>query len=354
MKNIYFIFILCLFYACKNDIKDSPIKLFSNQEDLFEFKCWFNEDSLALIEGVQSNNSSLIVFDYHSGNSFTIFDLQQEKCIGRFGTIGQGPGEIPLGCYGYLNDSNFAIYYYTGLIAKYPVDSLRTNIHFKPLRLAKYEIAETQFSCIIPVNDSLFLGAGVYQSKFQFALFNEKNEVIDVNLEIYNAKDDNFNKFQKDLSNQGRFQKHPNQNKFVYTVNNSSNIDFVEVLDDKIVCIKSIRLRDPKNIPLQNGDWNSVLPDKNNPIGYIDISTSNKYVYTLYTDKKLVKDNGEGNSFSSDIILKFDWDGNPVKILRLPQEAYYITVNEKFKKIYAAIKNEDKGWNITSFELDNP
>jgi hypothetical protein len=354
-KILLLLLCLCSFFACKKNTKDSPKELFFNEENLVEIKCYFNADSLGLIETLLCNDSSLIVFDYHSGNSFTIFDLKSEKYIGRFGEIGQGPGEIPLGCYGCLNYNDFIINYdFTGLIAKYPIDSLRSNIRFRPLKLSKYDIIDAHFSRVIPINDSLFLGAGTYQSNFQFALFNKKSEIIDFNVEIFNASNKIFNIFHKYLSNQGIFKKHPTQNKFVYAVNYSSNIDFVEVVNDKIQMIKSIRLRNPKITPLQDGKFNRIIPNNDNSIGYIDIATSDNYVYTLYTDKKIIGENGKNNSFSSNIVLVFDWDGNPVKILYLKHEAYFITVSKMLKKMYVAIINDDLGWDITSYKLDNP
>jgi len=349
MKKICFIFVIvsCLFTACKKS-RLSPVELFSIQEDLPELKCHFNEDMLARIEAIQCNDSSLIVFDYHSGYSFTLFDLKSENVMGRFGEIGQGPGEIPLGCYGYLYNKNFIISYdHPCFIATYPIDSLRANIRFKPLILVKYEIPEALFSHVTPVNDTLFFGAGSYRSEYQFVLFDRKNKVIDFNVEIYNAKDETFNISNKFLSNQGTLRKHPVEDKFVYAVNNSSNIDFVKISNNKIKLLKSIRLRDPDFTPEQDGIFYSVLPDAHSPIGYIDISTSRDYVFALYTDKPCI------NAFSSQLILVFDWNGNPIKMLHLNQEAYYIAVCEKQKRIYAAIKNEDKGWSITSYKIDN-
>ena len=203
-KFIIFVIILsCILTDCKKTIL-SPVELFSIQENISELKSNFNEDWLGRIQAIRCDDSSLIVFDYHSGYSFTLFDLESENAIGRFGEIGQGPGEIPLGCNGNLFDNFFSISYdHTGFIASYPMDSLRANIGFKPLKLAKYEIPDALFSQVIPVNDTLFFGAGTYRSEFQYTLFDQKNNIIDFNVEIYNAKDKKFNIDNKFLSNQG-------------------------------------------------------------------------------------------------------------------------------------------------------
>lgn len=355
MEKKYLIIVMLGFMiACSNsNRKHSPFELFSEQKNASEVSCYFDDELFGRIETLQCNDSLLIVFDYHSGFSFTLFDLKSDKMLGRFGAIGQGPGEILLGCYGYLYEGNFTINYdLSGFLAWYPIDSLRKNIHFNPLVLNKYEIADAQFSRVIPLNDTTFLGAGTYQSKFQFVLFDNKSNVMDAGVEIYNADDKKFNPFHKYLSNQGILNKHPLQSKFVYAVNYSSNMDFIEVSNNTIKLIKSLRLRNPVSEALQDGNLSRVMPDRSNPIGYIDIASTNDYVYALYTDKLLTDKEGNSNSKSSDLVLVYDWEGNPVKIVKLNQEVYYITVNEKQAKLYAAVINESKGWSITSYRLD--
>jgi hypothetical protein len=103
---------------------------------------------------------------------------------------------------------------------------------------------------------------------------------------------------------------------------------------------------------VQDGDFNRVIPDNNNTIGYIDLATDSENVYALYADKKIFNKNGKGNSRCSNIILIFDWEGNMVKKIKLDNEGYHITVNEKAKKIYAAIKNADEGWRIIFYDLN--
>jgi hypothetical protein len=354
MKKIQIIALLIVFalYSCKNTSTDSPIDLFSHTINLSETKYNIDEDSLALIEGIQCNDNSLIVTDFHLGKSFSIFNLQTGKYIGRFGKIGQGPDELPLGCTGNLEYNKFSISFdFTGLIASYNMDSLLSNINSKPKKLARKNIPETSFSRVIPLNDSVFLGAGVYKSEYQYALFDKQNKVIDYNIDIFNAKDEKFNMYHKFISNQGTFKKHPMLNQFVYSLNNSSNIDFIDVSNNKINLIKSIRLKNPICNPIQFGDLSRVVPDNNSIIGYIDIATSNKYVYTLYADKLFVNENGTGNKFNSDIVLVFDWKGNPVKKYKLTKEAFYIAINEKSKKLYAAIKKTDGSWSIATYDI---
>ncbi|MDR1379884.1 MAG: TolB-like 6-bladed beta-propeller domain-containing protein [Tannerella sp.] len=347
MKPIRTIFVLLCVMLCSCKKNPGLTDRFPHEISLSEIGYSIDPEELALVEGIQCNDSSLIIFDYHSGKSFTLLDLETGRYRGRFGQIGQGPGEISLGCYGIVEQNMFHIFFHpTGLLAKYDMDSLRHNIDFRPSVLTKYDIPDAAFSQIHPISDSIFLGAGVCHSEYQYTLFDKRNSILNAGIEIYNARYFNFNTPNKFLSNQGRLRKHPGSNRFVYTLNYSANIDFFEVTDgNRIEAINLLRQGNPRYNPVQNGKMSMVVPDLNSSFGYIDVSVSTDYVYALYTDRKVTE------PCSSDIVLIYDWQGNPVKKYRLNREAYYITTNEKLNRLFAAVKNEDGGWDITSYEM---
>lgn len=175
-----------------------------------------DENLLGRAEGIQCNDSSLLVFDVHSGDCFSLFNLNTMELIGRFGRIGEGPDEILQGTYGYLNGNKFNVFYdATGLIAQYNVDSLYQN-NAKLKILTKYQIPDASFSRVIPLNDSVFFGAGTYQQTYQYAVFNNKSKVLDYAVDIFNAKEPEFDIYHLFLSNQGLLKKHPVSEKFVY------------------------------------------------------------------------------------------------------------------------------------------
>lgn len=348
-----FIVILFVLVSCNDNKKASPLELFTTQSELKEVTYTINEDSLALVEGIQCNDSVLIIIDYYLSKSFSLFDLKNGKYIGRFGTIGEGSEEIPLGCYGNIENSFFYISYpYTGLIGKYNLDSLRMNINSDPNILTKYNIPEAQLSQTMLVNDSIYLGAGAYKSQYQFVLFNKANKILDYKSELFDFNKEDINSFHIGLANQGTLKKHPEKNQFVFSLNMSSNIDFLEISNDTINIINSIRLASPRFDPMSDGKLYRVMPKDDNIIGYIDIAAGDKYVYALYTDKKLVSEDGEGEAFRSDIILLFDWNGQPIKKLKLTREAYYITVNERLGRLYAVVLNNDAGFTVTTYDID--
>lgn len=345
-STIIITLILSTLFSCSK--REKINNEFSEEIHLTNPKTPINKDYLGRIEGIQSNDSFLITWDYHSGTSFTLFNNKTGKCYGRFGNIGQGPTEIPLPCGGYIIDGKYKIFSCsTGFIAQYPLDSLQMDINKNPLVLYRKGFNDDFFlSAIIPVNDSLYLGAGVYNSRDQYVLFNNKSQIIDSNVLIYNAYNELFGKAQKILSNQGRLTKAPNANKYAYFISNSSNIDFFEVQENRIKPIKLLRERDPQYSPAQENNMKMVFPDRSSSIGYIDITSCDQYVYALHSEKTIE------NTYSSNIIYVFDWNGNPVKKYYLPKEAYYITVDNSGKHLYTAIKDDDFGWNITSYNIN--
>lgn len=343
--------LLVVIVGCKDHASTLLLNQFPAEKALVKERYDIDEDSIARIEDLQCNDSCLLVFDYHSGNSFTLFDVRSGKVVTRFGAIGQGAGEIPLGTYGDMKNKDFYIHYdQTGYIGKYSLDSLCLNGKFPPVCLARFKIPQAQFSRIIAMNDSTFLGAGTYNSEYQYLLFNKNSKVIDYAVKIYNAADESLNKYHKFLSNQGKLRKRPGENQFVYAVNYSSHIDFCEVRHDKIRLVKSLNLKNPEYEPLQDDKYNRMVPLDHNIIGYIDIAPTNQYVYALYTNKK-IREKDVSNDFSSNIILVFDWEGNPLRQYRIDQEAFYIAVDEASQKLYAAIINSNDEWSVVRYRL---
>lgn len=127
--------------------------IFPQEIELTESYLTINKDSLAQIEGMQCNDSLLIVWDFHAGQSFTLFNNHTGDCYGRFGTIGQGPTDIPQGCGGYISQGKYKILNCViGFIAQYDIDSLCRNINNPPYVLYRQVFTDNIFfSAIIPI-----------------------------------------------------------------------------------------------------------------------------------------------------------------------------------------------------------
>ena len=119
-----------------------------------------------------------------------------------------------------------------------------------------------------------FLGAGTYNSKYQYLLFDKNSKLLDYGINVYNASDDAFNMYTKYLANQGDLVMQPGKNVFAYSVNFSSNLDIVEIVGQKIKLIKSLSFADPLHKPMSDGTYQSVDLTENSSVGYITPSAT--------------------------------------------------------------------------------
>ena len=304
-----------------------------------------SNESHAYIEGIFVNDSNIITIDIYDGKSYNLFDKKNGLLYKRFGNIGEGPNEIPMGCVGYLKSKNFYIFDdQIKIIAKYDIHSLLYDSLYSITPLAKYDIRDAQISRIIPLNDSVFTALGTYQDKYQYFIFNAKSEVLDYAIEIYNYNNSNYNKFHKFLSNQGSLAKHPKENKFVGSIRFSSNIDFFEVQGSQLIPIKSHRLGDPIYETLQQGKYNRVIPTNETVNGYIDLCATENYVYALFSNETFLSE-----SYYSYSVIVYNWNGEAIKTIKLPQKAFYIAVSNDV--LYTVTQEESGEFSIKAYNL---
>lgn len=355
MKNIfpYIVasFFLVILISC-GDLNNKKLSTkFNTPETLSLFSDFsINEDSLGRVEGIFCSDNYLIVFGQYEEFLYSLFDCSSGQFINRFGQIGQGPNEVLFGSQGYPTGKHFYIFNdQTKQIYCVNLDSLNYKTDSKLLkRFIKYNIPEAQFSKLIVASDSTFIGIGDYQSGNLYTLFNSKNNVLDSNIKSYNAGNETFNDYTRFISNQGCLTIHPEKDKFAFSPFFSSNIDFVEIKDNKISPINLLRLENPKYDALieGNGTIFRAIPSKEAITGYIDLCSTSEHVYALHSSQKLYE-----NWRKSTEILVYDWKGNPIKQYIIDKEAYHIAVNERLKRIYVTIENDNGDWDVVCYKL---
>lgn len=335
--------IVCCFFSCQN----SP-----NLQDLFpiykgkivEQDSHISNNDLGLIEGLHCNDSILITLDFHDSKSYSLFDISTGILKKRFGEIGHGHDEIPLGCVGNIWKNNFCVFDdQISLIAKYKLtlsdskSTYDTKVH--------YQITDASFTKIVPIDSIHFLGMGVYKDKYQYIIFNNKNNVLDYAFEIYNATDDSFDKYHRHLSNQGFLVKHPKKACFAGAIKRSSNIDFFTLENNQIKKIESLRYHDPLYSTTNVNGLRRVIPSDYDINGFLDLCCTEKFVFALYSEEKQ-----KDCPYYSHIILVFSWKGEPIYQIRMPNEIYYIAANNT--KLYTVERNKEGYFIIKSYIFD--
>ena len=349
----FFLGVLCIDFlgACNNKPSPTIEELFPETVSLNQRKeCLISEDSLGRVEGIACDEENLVVFDTRSNQCFTLFDQSSGRQIARFGNIGQGPLEVLFGSSGYLGKKCLIAYNdQSKIVMKYNLDSLRCGvIDGAPIRLTKHNISNALISRLIPIDDSTFVAGGTYKTHYQHLIFDSYGRVLDYGIDVYNAADSSFNTETRFLSNQGYMAKHPYKNKFAYSVNFSSNLDFFEVVNNKIELKRSLRLGNPacESLVENGGQLFSARPTKESIHGFIEVCATPKYLYALYSDGKIYEVQRKSKT-----VFVFDWDGNPIKELLLDTDVFHIAVNEKEQNLFAVVKNEDGGFNVICYVL---
>ena len=146
--------------------------------------------------------------------------------------------------------------------------------------------------------------------------------MLDYSYELYNANNEEFNTYQKFLANQGNLVRHPNKKLFAGTVRYSSNMDIFKVDGGKIKHIKSFRMQNPSYTTMQMMGLSRVVPQDDAINGFLDICATEKYILALYSDEKI-----RVSPYHSKTILVFDWDGNKICRIDMPNNAFYISAN---------------------------
>lgn len=96
---------------------------------------------------------------------------------------------------------------------------------------------------------------------------------------------------------------------------------------------------------------NSIKHGQENIIGYTDIYATSKYIYTLYSGKKLAQHNNEGmmNAMLSNTILIYNWNGECICKLISDNNLFNICATDDNKKLIAI--GWEKDFYLYSFDL---
>lgn len=296
------------------------------------------------IEDIYCNGSLLITYNLDLDYSYTLYDLRTGQVLNRFGMIGHGYNEIPSGCFGGIFGNEFMVFKDANkLIAKYTLSNENTRLIADTI--IHYSLDESMLSSVVPVGLSTYLGIGAYNWNEHYVLFDTKGHIYDSASPLYNANDSYYNDFTKFLSNQGLIIRHPRDNKYVGTTNNSSIIDFMRITDNRIEVIKRYEHILPSWEVLQSNNMNKVVWTTETINGFLDLSGNEKFVFALYSE-----DTMEDKPYVSNDILVFDWEGNPKHRIKMKEDVQQITVNDS---ILLTLSEDGKGeQHIYAYKID--
>lgn len=348
MKLVVNILCLVILSSCSGNKQLRNIeKEFSDVRSLIHKDLAFSEMMLGNVAAMHWADSKLIILDNHGEEFFHFIDCEKNKYLGNFGKRGQGPGDFlqPFSMQNY-SDSIIAI-----------TDAWKhelIGINLKSLDNDSVEYTDILSKdslfhlSLIPTKYDTFVSIGFYE-KAQFYLLNKRGEITGEYFE-YPYKDDLEKRVPnrvRGMAYQGVTHSNPSKDKLVYAVTLAPIINFYEIRGNSVELIENITTAYPNYKPEDGNGSFSAAMSRDNKLGYLDVSATDKYVYALYSGRS---QGSEGYAaFESNEIFVFDWQGNPVKKYKLDVPVTKICVDTADRVIYAISKRPDP--ELVSFNL---
>lgn len=287
---------------------------------------------LYIVEG------NLVILDAYEGKQLTLVDLNKPSDVQRLGNKGQGPHD-------FLRISNLSYNPQNGILhvfdeyarrqSSYSVKERKIVFNDSSLR-TKTLLANTIYN-VIPFGES-FIANGNFDGK-QFALLNEKSEIVET-FGIFPGNKDAINTgVAFYLLNQNRLVVNPQETHFAAAGFMNDHLVFYKKEGDSVKKLKEYFNYDTKATPSVRkqggGNLYSFSENESTMRAYTDVYATENHLYVLYLGLSN-EDLEKGNHPC--YILKFDWNGNFLGGYKSKTLLLSFAVDEANGKIYAATR----------------
>lgn len=287
-------------------------------------------------------DSVMIVGDFKTDSLFHY--INRDNNIKSFGKRGQGPKEFlfPSSLYAYSQSDSFCLFDAN----KRLVSSLKfsdTIATFNPL----YKTFPYNHYMVIPVNNSNYVSAGIYQDAYLYLLDNMGNPIYKYDCFPYrNDIEKNLDKTVLSQAYMGTATTNKDGNKLVFVTGFSKIISFFEIDKQKIILKKEVVEGYPDyEFNKETVKYKGI--SRTSPSGFLSVTSSERYVYALYSGKNY-KEHGLDINYGNSIFV-YDWNGNLIREIQMDISASQIRIDSKDHFIYALVRNPDPM--IVRFEI---
>lgn len=313
MKKVLLIFIVLSLYSCREQNNNNNFELIkSSRLDV--------SDSIRLSSDFIFLGDLLILSDFGDFDYLKAIDVKSDKIVKKFGKLGEGPCEIkPHSNIQRVNDFTVGVFDRQGFrYLEYSIENIDSVYCQNETKKFDFNIQK-----LVKLNDDFFFGVGLYDGRY--ILTNSTNYSIDSIFLDYPFNDELPISFEeKAMLFQGNFTTNSKLQRIAFATRSSPALDILSFESNKIDVVKRIS---GTTLPIfasdNTGQLIGATLDNSNVWGYLSITSSNSYLYLLYSGKRT-----DEEYQNSDIVLVYDWDGNLVKKLNLDQKVSEIVVDE--------------------------
>lgn len=364
MKSVYIslLYILIIQIGCSQNSTTNPIDDFENKSNIsIKAKVIKLKSDTVLNDPrtITVFDSLAILNDNTTNSGFALINLKQGVLIKRFAFSGNGKNEFNINAL-ILSKTDtfneFTIFQANvpNRVFKYDLNKLLKSKNYQPNFTFQFP-TKMIFDQALLFNDSCFVGSGSvsFNGKI-FGLFEPIPKKLTLAIPLpKNIKEDE-EYYSKEIvpwtisSLNGKVIKRPNENRFAFFSNRGAVVSIADVNSDKK--FKSIFSRTyylPRFHVVIQGDLSTAKLEEGCKYGFMDVTYTKDFIYALYNDKIATTDDLQ--DLLSNIILVYDWNGNPVRKILLDRPCYSISIdNNKPTRLYAlSILSNDEIYQYT-------
>lgn len=296
---------------------------------------------------MEYTKDKLFLCDINQPTFITVFDWKTGKFLGDFATKGLGPNEVLFLTTLNALDSN--LYFWDANKKEFVSVSSQNYQRNNTIKIENDTSSVINAFKVLPLEPQMYAATGLVKDK-RIALLNNEGKVI-TTFGDYPKEDKN--KVYSDIENGFAYQSiiAYQRKKHILAIGsrNGESIAFYDLTNLRSpLLVKEYVYSYPSYKDISAGNSQSVtfLPD--NIIGMVDMKSIDKYCICLFSGKTRKKDETyEGGKY----IFIFDWDGNPVKSIKLGQRYTNIAVNKSNKELIL-LGNDPESLDFNVYTMD--
>ncbi|WMN07263.1 BF3164 family lipoprotein [Marivirga arenosa] len=321
------VFLVSALFSCSNSEK---IKHFSLTHEVIDLDPhYYGKDYQFDI----SNDTLIILDGYSDDKLFNVYNLKNNKLIGKFGIVGEAPYQVSRSGFFFWDKSQGKIFIadYASLnLKEFKINAALINKKYQPNVI--HHPRDLTVAFFQSINDSTFITRQLDQTDDLLVTFNQE-KVLDTIGKWYSNRDPIllFDKFQQYYYVNN---KHPHQNKFVASY---FSYDIIQIVDGET----------RESTIVQGPDKISYKDNKDEFLAYRWAETTGNYIYASYIGE--FASNDPNTSQYAEEIHVISWEGEHIARLDLDVPIRFSHVDEEKGFIYALA--DDKNGNFVKFKL---
>ncbi len=335
VKAISFVALTFFFISCR-DNADS-IVFHSERESRFEIIS--DELYLNLANDIFLHDSCLFLVAYNQTDNTTlqIYDKAGNKLRGAV-RYGRGPGETQALMQTHI-EGNELVYFFYGKTLRYDISSLAGNHNTPKFSLADVDVpVSADFVCQLDEGAQLVVSGESPRVVLRDSLGNVQSEY-----DIFPVKDETMARM---VSLFSYYEVSHDNSKLVAATSMGVVLEIFSIEEDSIKVASSGNYVEPDfDVIPGSYDFN-----ERTVMGFNDVFATNDRIYAVYDGEvNPYWNDGDRQTFTK--IAVFDWEGNPIELIRTDYSIDKICFSEAENTIYAAVKDHDGIMYLAKMEI---